>query len=116
MASSMTVESVAAAAAAGQPMSAPPSLSGVQANPGQTLIFRVTGANEGPVWGSDVYTDDSSIAAAAVHAGLLQPGETGTVMVTMQTGNQTYTGSSRNGVSSSNYGEWERSFTMLRLN
>jgi hypothetical protein len=88
----------------------------MQAEPGQTLVFRVTGANEGPVWGTDTYTDDSSIAAAAVHAGLLRPGETGTIMVTVQTGFQSYPASSRNGISSSDYGAWGRSFTILRLN
>ena len=112
----ITVETVAAAAAAGNPMTAPPSLTGVQANTGQTLVFRVTGTNEGPVWGTDVYTDDSSIGAAAVHAGILRPGETGTIMVTVQDGYQSYAPSSRNGIDSASYGEWGRSFTMLRLN
>ena len=112
----ITVETVAAAAAAGNPMTAPPSLTGVQANTGQTLVFRVTGTNEGPVWGTDVYTDDSSIGAAAVHAGILRPGETGTIMVTVQDGYQSYAPSSRNGIESASYGEWGRSFTMLRLN
>lgn len=112
----ITVETVAAAAATGNPMTAPPSLTGVQANTGQTLVFRVTGSTDGPVWGSDVYTDDSSIGAAAVHAGLLRPGETGTVMVTVQDGYPSYSASSRNGIDSSTYGEWGRSFTMIRLN
>ena len=112
----LTAEAVAAAAAAGQPMTAPPSLTGLQANTGQTLVFRVTGASEGPVWGTDVYTDDSSIAAAAVHAGILRPGETGTIMLTVREGFATYAPSSRNGIESASYGEWGRSFTMLRLN
>ena len=112
----LTAEAVAAAAAAGQPLIAPASLTGLQANTGQTLVFRVTGANEGPVWGTDVYTDDSSIAAAAVHAGILRPGETGTIMLTVREGFATYAPSSRNGIESASYGEWGRSFTMLRLN
>jgi len=112
----ITAETVAAAAATGNPMTAPPNLQGVQANTGQTLVFKVTGTNEGPVWGTDVYTDDSSIGAAAVHAGILRPGETGTIMVTVQDGYQSYSPSSRNGIDSESYGEWGRSFTMLRLN
>ncbi len=112
----ITAETVAAAAATGNPMTAPPTLTGVQANTGQTLVFRVTGTTDGPVWGSDVYTDDSSIGAAAVHAGLLRPGETGTVMVTVQDGFPAYTASSRNGINSSTYGEWTRSYTLIRLN
>lgn len=112
----ITAETVAAAAATGNPMTAPPTLTGVQASTGQTLVFRVTGTTDGTVWGSDVYTDDSSIGAAAVHAGLLRPGETGTVMVTVQDGFPAYTASSRNGIDSSNYGEWTRSYTLIRLN
>ena len=112
----LTAEAVAAAAASGDPLIAPASLTGVQANPGQPLVFRVTGSTDGTVWGSDVYTDDSSIAAAAVHAGLLRPGETGTIMMTVQEGAPSYSASSRNGIDSSNYGEWGRSFTMIRLN
>jgi hypothetical protein len=112
----LTAEAVAAAAASGAPLIAPANLSGVQATTGQTLVFRVTGSTEGTVWGSDVYTDDSSIGAAAVHAGLLRPGETGTLMLTVQNGYPAYSASSRNGIESENYGEWQRSFTMLRLN
>ncbi len=41
---------------------------------GAVHYFRVTGAAEGQVWGTDTYTRDSSLGAAAVHAGLLKPG------------------------------------------
>jgi hypothetical protein len=112
----LTAEAVAAAAATGNPLIAPQSLTGVQANTGQALVFRVTGDTEGPVWGTDVYTDDSSIAAAAVHAGLLQPGETGTIMMTVQDGYPSYNPSSRNGIESNSYGQWTRSYSLVRIN
>ena len=32
---------------------------------GRTWCFRVVGDTEGPVWGTDVYTGDSSVAASA---------------------------------------------------
>src|ERR1700710_91297 len=35
---------------------------------GQTFVFTVTGASDGSVYGDGVYTDDSQIATAAVHA------------------------------------------------
>ena len=35
------------------------------------------GATSGTVWGTHTYTDDSSLAAAAVHAGVLEPGQAG---------------------------------------
>lgn len=112
----LTAEMVAAAAATGEPLLAPQSLTGVQASTGQALVFRVTGSTDGPVWGSDVYTDDSNIGAAAVHAGLLRPGESGTIMVTVQDGFPSYAPSSRNGIDSASYGQWTRSYSMVRIN
>jgi hypothetical protein len=48
---------------------------------GQKLTFRVTGAVGGSIWGTETYTLDSSLAAAAVHMGVLKVGETGSVTV-----------------------------------
>jgi hypothetical protein len=50
---------------------------------GATYYFRVQGADEGSLWGTDTYTGDSSLAAAAVHAGLVKAGETGIIKVTV---------------------------------
>ena len=55
---------------------------------GKTLSFRVTGppaaiGMQMGVYGTDVYTLDSSLAAAAVHAGAIQAGKTGVVRVTI---------------------------------
>jgi hypothetical protein len=41
---------------------------------GATYYFRVAGEAAGPLWGTDVYTGDSAIAVAAVHAGLVKAG------------------------------------------
>jgi hypothetical protein len=111
----ITPESVAAAAASGQPMNAPANLRSVDAMVGTSFVFRVTGSTQGSVWGTDIYTDDSSIAAAAVHSGALQPNETGTVMVTVHMGYPSYRASSRYGVESDNFGEWERSYAIQRM-
>jgi hypothetical protein len=93
----------------------PSSLRGIATIPGQVLIYQITGLTGGSVWGTDIYTDDSSIAAAAVHAGLLQPDETGTIMLTILAGRETYRGSARNGVASKDYPSWARSYTLQRL-
>jgi hypothetical protein len=93
----------------------PKTLSGVETPPGQVLVYQVTGSTTGSVWGTDIYTDDSSIAAAAVHAGLLRPDETGTIMVTILPGRQAYLGSNRHGVASGDYPNWARSYTLERL-
>src|SRR5262245_6520552 len=42
---------------------------------GQALLFNVTGATQGTIWGTDIYTDDSPLPVTAVHFGALQPGE-----------------------------------------
>lgn len=70
---------------------------------GKSFVFEVTGAQGGSIWGTDVYTDDSSIASAAVHAGILQVGQKGAVKVTILPGEQNYTGSTRNGVTTGNW-------------
>jgi hypothetical protein len=68
------------------------------------------------VWGSDVYTDDSSISTAAVHAGVLQPGQLGIVKMTILPGKTDYQGTTRNGVTSSSYGQFPGSFCIELAN
>jgi hypothetical protein len=77
---------------------------------GRSFTFRVTGSGSGLLWGSDVYTDDSTLSAAVVHAGLLRPGQRGIVRVTILPGRLSYAGSIRNGIDSSDYGEWRGSY------
>jgi hypothetical protein len=67
---------------------------------GKTYTYRVKGSVEGPVWGTDTYTVDSTLAAAAVHAGVLRPGQTGAVKIEMVGIHRQYEGSTRNGVES----------------
>jgi hypothetical protein len=67
----------------------------------------------GPVWGTAVYTDDSSVCTAAVHAGVIILGEGGTVTIVIEPGLDSYTGSNRNGVSSESWGRWAGSFRIL---
>jgi hypothetical protein len=63
------------------------------------------GAN---MWGTDVYTDDSSLCHAAVHAGVI-PASGGTLRVRTVAGQGSYTGSARNGMVTEDYGAWTRS-------
>jgi hypothetical protein len=64
----------------------------------------------GAVWGTDVYTEDSSICRAAVHAGVITPGG-GTVTLTRDDGRPLYVGTIRNGVMSNDYGAYPTSIT-----
>lgn len=78
----------------------------------ESMNVYVTGNTEGVVWGSDVYTDDSDIGAAAVHAGLLKSGESGFVRLTTAPGLQQYTGGTRNDVTTRDYRAWSGSFVL----
>ncbi|NMO22492.1 protease B [Pyxidicoccus fallax] len=64
----------------------------------------------GTVWGTDMYTDDSNVCAAAVHAGVI-PASGGNVTVTIQPGQNSYTGTTRNGITTYSYGAWAGSFS-----
>lgn len=70
----------------------------------------------GTVWGTDVYTDDSSVCAAAVHSGLITVAEGGTVTITYAPGQDSYTGSERGTITTYDYGPWGGSFTLSEPN
>ncbi|MFT5994298.1 MAG: hypothetical protein ACI82G_003310 [Bradymonadia bacterium] len=69
------------------------------------------GCSSSTIWGTDNYSDDSSVCTAAVHAGKLRAGEAGTVTIVIAAGADEYIASSRNGVQSSSWGAWQRGFT-----
>jgi len=62
----------------------------------------------GSVWGAGIYTTDSSICGAAVHAGALTGA--GNVTVRNTQGCSSYNGSTANGVTSSSWGSYDASF------
>lgn len=82
---------------------------------GQVISFVVTGGSVGSIWGSGMYTDDSDIGVAAVHAGLVKVGETRTLAVHILPGQLKYEGSAANGIISGRYGIWGGSFTFLTM-
>ncbi len=89
-------------------------LSGVEpsATIGEVYDFSCPGGGQtgATVWGTDVYTDDSAICPAAVHAGRLDTYGGGTAHVEVLSGQQGYTGSTRHGVTSLDFGAWPGSF------
>jgi hypothetical protein len=72
---------------------------------GKTVAFRVTGRIGGRIWGSGIYATESHLATAAVHAGALREGETGTVYVTVIPSPPSFPSTSRNGVVSEGFGQ-----------
>ena len=85
-----------------------------QTQVGKVFAFRVTGAAAGSLWGTDIYTLDSTLALAAVHAGLLKPGKTGIVKVRVLGPQVGFLGSIRNGVNSSNYANYPGGYQFLK--
>jgi hypothetical protein len=79
---------------------------------GQTFIFEIVGQAGSTIWGDGVYTDDSPIAVAAVHAGIVRVGERALVQVRIQPGQQSYEGADRNGIHSNPYAVWQGSYTI----
>lgn len=68
------------------------------------------GAVAGRVWGDGVYTDDSSVCRAALHAGRIEAGAGGRVRIELAPGRSSYAGATRNGVETQSYGAWGGSF------
>lgn len=94
---------------------APPNLVPYRDRVGKTLMFRVTATTQGYVWGGtdELYTDDSSLAKAVVHAGVIPAGSTGIVTVRIAPGQKAYPGSTRNGVTSRAWGQHEGSYRIV---
>lgn len=88
----------------------PGTLTGHRGDAGKSFLFEVTGSDTGSAWGVDIYTDDSNLASAAVHAGVLAVGQKGVVKVTILPGQESYAASTRNGVTSGAWGNWSGSF------
>jgi hypothetical protein len=103
----------------------PGTLSNYQGQAGKVFCFQVTGGAParqfggggfvgGAVWGSDPYTLDSTLAVAAVHAGALKSGETGFVNVSILGPQNSFEGSTRNGVTTSSWGPFPGGYKFVR--
>jgi len=82
---------------------------------GATFYFRIEGAVDGPVWGTDVYTGDSMLAPAAVHAGVVRAGETAIIKVRVTRPPTRFQGSARNGVTSNDFGRYGMAYKLQRV-
>jgi hypothetical protein len=84
-----------------------------EADIGKIYRITITGTTGGAIWGTDIYTSDSHIAGAAVHAGVIADGQTKEVYIKVVQGLNEYIGSTRNGVSTSGYGGWGLSYQFV---
>jgi hypothetical protein len=67
-------------------------------------------SNYDGIWGTDIYTNDSDICGAAIHAGVITDAG-GTFYLTNQPGQDSYTGSTRNGITTYPWGSYGASFS-----
>ncbi|MEZ4390469.1 MAG: LCCL domain-containing protein [Polyangiales bacterium] len=67
----------------------------------------------GSIWGTDLYTDDTSVCTAGVHVGRIDLRGGGPVIIEILAGQSQYVGSRRYGVLSADYGSWGGSFRVL---
>lgn len=66
-------------------------------------------ADRGSLYGTGIYTSDSHICIAAIHAGVIRA-TGGNFTLYYEAGQTSYRGSAANGVTSSSYGSWSASF------
>lgn len=94
---------------------APQTMMGLCDTVGQSYYFRVHGQDTGTVWGTDVYTGDSALASAALHAGAVEQGESKVVKITVAEPQRTYVGSTRHGVTTHNFGPYGTAYRVEAL-
>jgi hypothetical protein len=84
--------------------------------PAGTRLTFVCPAGDGraAVYGTDVYTAESGVCAAAIHAGVLALREAGAVTIVFGSGAESFRGTERNGVTTRSYGRWPQSYTFAR--
>ncbi|MGK0186483.1 MAG: cytoskeletal protein CcmA (bactofilin family) [Verrucomicrobiales bacterium] len=104
------VENLEPGASSETPLPDPGNLTMERGNLNKVIYYEVTGTVSGSVWGTDVYTDDSILRAAAVHSGAIGDGETDVVRVIILPGEDSYLASTQNEVVSGNWGSWTGSY------
>ncbi len=81
---------------------------------GKVYLFKVTGTNSGSIYGTDIYTLDSQLSTAAVHAGALKVGQTGIIKVTILAGQNSYQQTTRHGITSYSWGSYNGSYKVIK--
>ena len=79
---------------------------------GDQVTLQLTGRANGPVWGDFIYTLDSDLGTAAVHAGLLAVGETKPVKIWVVPPPDRFGEATRNGIRSMKWGAFPAAFLM----
>jgi hypothetical protein len=94
---------------------APPNMLELCHDVGANYYFRVRGEVEGQVWGTGVYTGDSALGVAAVHAGLVKPGDSAVVKVSVVAPPANFQGSIRNNVKTHDFGRYGTAYRLSSI-
>ncbi len=79
---------------------------------GETFTYECpAGGQPSTIWGTETYTDDSSVCTAAVHVGLITVDEGGEVTIEIGPGQNSYEAGVANEIESIIYGKWPGSFS-----
>lgn len=98
----------------GMALADPGNMTEYQGQVGKSLVFKVTGTVQGNVWGTGFYTLDSTLGAAAVHAGFVKPGQVGYVRVTLMGPTANFQGTQQHGVTSSPYQNYPGAYRLSK--
>jgi hypothetical protein len=80
---------------------------------GNIYKMTITGNVGGTIWGTNIYTNDSYIPKAAVHAGVITAGQTKEVYIKIVEGLNDYPATTQNGVTSDAWGAWGLSYQFV---
>ena len=73
-------------------------------NPGTVIRVKCPAdCSKGSVWGTDIYTTDSNICTAAVHAGVIKASNGGKFKIVLVESPNSYSGSKRHGIRTSSW-------------
>ena len=88
---------------------------GFKGEPGRSYTFQCpSDGTAHAIFGSDIYTDYSSICTAAVHMGLINLEQGGIITLEYRPGRPIYGSTVRNAVKSNTAGEYSRSFVIKK--
>ena len=94
-----------------------PDMSKYRSKKYEMVKIRVTGRTSGTIYGKNTgngYSDNSDLATAAVHAGFLKPGQTGTLFVRIKGPEDSHEAVLSNDVQSHKYGKSGGTFKIFR--
>ena len=77
--------------------------------------FRITGVTEGQLWGTDIYSGDSTLRGRRRACRAVEAGQADFLKVTVVPPPDRFPGTSRNGVTSTEYGRYQYAWRLSAI-